>query len=184
MFTSDHSVKSYWSDERYFFAACLLRKRSAIFTIASPEIVSIFLCLLTGAIKMLQVSSAEWICLVLVVAILVRSVWNIALVIHGLGHAIVASILDRDPTFLQLSNVLEQRSIGDFWRSFMPCMPTFIPSVNQESALWIEVGDRNPWKVRLKGLAGQGIRTRIGERKSNNLGKCRREDGAEIIIVE
>jgi hypothetical protein len=40
--------------------------------------------------------------------------------------------------------------------------------------------------IRLLGRAqqDQGFRTRIGERKSDYLGKCRREDGAEIIMVE
>jgi hypothetical protein len=37
---------------------------------------------------------------------------------------------------------------------------------------------------RIKGHTFQGFRTRIGERKSDNLGKCRRQDGAEIIMVE
>ena len=118
-----------------------------------PELISLVIVLFNYQ-KLHEANSLEFVGLTLIITCLIRCVWNIALLIHGLGHCVLATIIDLNPDFLRVNNVLENRSWLDFFSSFMPLTPTFIPGVGRESSLWIEVGDCTPWKVRLKGLGG------------------------------
>lgn len=80
-----------------------------------PEVLSIFF-LLFNYQKLPEANSIGFIGLTLIFAISIRCVWNIALLIHGLGHAVVGAIVDINPDFLRVNNVLEHRSWLDFFQ--------------------------------------------------------------------
>lgn len=83
-----------------------------------------------------------------------RCSWNITLLLHGLGHSLLGAMVDQDLSFLRLSNILEHRSLTSFMSSCLPFRPIFIPTFSEEAPLWLEVGKREPWRVRIKGLGG------------------------------
>ena len=121
------------------------------------EVISISFCLfylLQQPFEILEFKAIEVVCTALMLAIALRSLWNVTLLIHGLGHSICAAILDLNPIFLSPNYVLENRSMFDLWRSFIPFAPVSIPCISEEPSLWMEIGDRTPWKVKLKGLGG------------------------------
>ncbi|MDV2990376.1 MAG: hypothetical protein N4J56_000030 [Chroococcidiopsis sp. SAG 2025] len=86
-------------------------------------------------------------------ATLLRLVWNGAIFIHGLGHAIAIATLDRQPNVLCLVNILEHRSIAATLRSLLPFQPIFIPGCDRVD-LWVAAGDLTPWRIRIKALGG------------------------------
>lgn len=118
-----------------------------------PELLSV-LYLLFNHQKIPEANSIGFLGLILIFAISFRCVGNIALLIHGLGHSVLGAIVDLNLDFLRVKNVLEHRSLLDFFSSLIPLKPIFIPGISREFSLWIEVGDKTPWKVRLKGLGG------------------------------
>lgn len=74
-------------------------------------------------------------------ATLLRLVWNGAIFIHGLGHAIAIATLDRQPNALNIVNILEHKSIAVTLRSLLPFQPIFIPGCDRVD-LWVAAGDR------------------------------------------
>ncbi|PSM51046.1 hypothetical protein C7Y66_00725 [Chroococcidiopsis sp. CCALA 051] len=86
-------------------------------------------------------------------ATLLRLVWNGAIFIHGLGHAIAIATLDRQPNALNIVNILEHKSIAVTLRSLLPFQPIFIPGCDRAD-LWVAAGDRTPWRIRIKALGG------------------------------
>ncbi|OWY63320.1 hypothetical protein B7486_53745 [cyanobacterium TDX16] len=91
--------------------------------------------------------------LFLSIAMLLRLVWNSAILTHGLGHALAIATLDRQPNALNIVNILEHRSIAATLRSLLPFGPIFIPRCDRAD-LWIAAGDRTPWRIRIKALGG------------------------------
>jgi hypothetical protein len=91
--------------------------------------------------------------LFLSIATLLRLVWNSAIFIHGLGHAITIATLDRQPNALNVVNILEHRSIAATLRSLLPFQPIFIPGCDRAD-LWVAAGDLTPWRIRIKALGG------------------------------
>jgi hypothetical protein len=87
-------------------------------------------------------------------AILIRLLWNIAVIFHGLGHSFMRAGLDRDLSALKLAEVLEHRSVAAVVRSCGPLQPIFLPSWRAETLLSVRVGDPSPWKIRGKAVAG------------------------------
>lgn len=103
--------------------------------------------------------------LFLIVVFLIRLIWNTAILIHGFGHSIVRTLVDRKLDALHFSAILEQRHPIAIIQSLLPFSPIFVPFFKQPSSLWVEVGDRTPWKVRLKasgGLLGNLIALSLG----------------------
>ena len=66
--------------------------------------------------------------LLLVCSVILRFVWNSAIVVHGLGHTIAIAVLDRDLSALNLTNVLENRSLTNILKSILPFQQIFIPT--------------------------------------------------------
>ncbi|MDZ4877591.1 MAG: hypothetical protein CLLPBCKN_007026 [Chroococcidiopsis cubana SAG 39.79] len=94
--------------------------------------------------------------LFLSIATLLRLVWNSAIFIHGLGHAIAIATLDRQLNALNIINILEHRSIAVTLRSLLPFEPIFMPGCDRAD-LWVAAGDRTPWRIRIKALGGVGF---------------------------
>jgi cation diffusion facilitator family transporter len=94
---------------------------------------------------------------VLLLSILLRLVWNGAIIIHGLGHMLALAALDGHPEALVVSNLLENRSLEATLKSLLPGSEIFIPGVDRTEELWIEAGERTPWRISLKGISGVGF---------------------------
>lgn len=92
--------------------------------------------------------------LCLLIAILLRLVWNSSILIHGLGHTIAIATIDRQLSALNITNILEQRSIATALKSLLPFSPIFIPLLDRTSNLWVAAGDITPWRIRIKALGG------------------------------
>jgi hypothetical protein len=86
----------------------------------------------------------------LFIAIPIRFLLNSAIVIHGLGHVLTTAIVDRNLSFINLVNILENRTIEDILKSIVPFYPIF----NHNFYPWVAVGDRVSWRIRLKALGG------------------------------
>jgi hypothetical protein len=92
--------------------------------------------------------------LFLLLTLLLRLVWNGAILIHGLGHAIAIATIDRQPDALNIVNILEHRSIAATLQSLLPFSPIFIPGGDRQSYLWLAAGDITPWRIRVKAIGG------------------------------
>ncbi|HHP7232492.1 MAG TPA: hypothetical protein ACFCUY_16735 [Xenococcaceae cyanobacterium] len=84
-------------------------------------------------------------------AILLRLVWNSAIVIHGLGHTIAIAVSDWQLSVLTMANVLEQRSIKAVLKSLLPFNYIFIPLLTPDLP-YLAAG--NSTQIRVKALGG------------------------------
>jgi hypothetical protein len=114
-----------------------------------------------GAISLLfliypqfQLDFVENCWLLVAIAFSTRFIWNIATLIHGLGHSLARAVIEGESTALSISNIIENRNSIDFLQSFLPLNPAFVPGLTSESSLWIEAGDPTPWKIRVKAAGG------------------------------
>ena len=87
-------------------------------------------------------------------SVLLRIIWNISILIHGLGHVTLTTILDRDRRFFNIINILEHRSISDIWRSSIPFSPIFLPFDRDAECPWVSVGRFTPVAIRVKAIGG------------------------------
>lgn len=92
--------------------------------------------------------------LLLVKTVLLRAVWNTSILIHGLGHVTIAAIVDRQPNFINLVNILEHRTISEIFRSLVPGSPILIPFFPDRNYPWVTAGNAEPWRIRIKALGG------------------------------
>ncbi len=84
-------------------------------------------------------------------SLMLRCSWQGAMLLHGLGHSLGRALVDSQASALNLTNILEQRSPGQVLAGLWPLSP---PSLTGPGLPWLGVGDRTPWKVRLKAAAG------------------------------
>jgi hypothetical protein len=82
---------------------------------------------------------------------MLRCSWQGAMLLHGLGHSLGRALVDGQTSALNLVNILEHRSPGQVWAALWPLAPD---SLAGSGLPWLAVGDRTPWKVRLKAAAG------------------------------
>ena len=87
-------------------------------------------------------------------AFLIRIIWNLSILIHGLGHVFVTVSLDRDFSFIKTSNILENRRPLSILASCVPCFPIFLPLIRNSEPPWVAVGKVSPVKVRVKAAGG------------------------------
>ena len=95
------------------------------------------------------------ICLWLVYSVILRFIWNSAIVVHGLGHTVAIALSDRDLSAIKLTNILEHRSIADILKSLLPFNYIFIPFISRplvSHSPYLMVG--KPRRIRLKSLGG------------------------------
>ena len=89
--------------------------------------------------------------LLLVYSVLIRLVWNSAIAIHGLGHTLAIACVDRQLSVLNLTNVLEHRSIVNILKSLLPFQSIFIPLIAPNPP-HIKTG--KPEQIRIKACGG------------------------------
>lgn len=87
-------------------------------------------------------------------AFLLRTIWNVSILIHGSGHVLVTAILDREFSFIRTANILENRSPLSISKSCIPCSAIFFPLLSNSTHPWVAVGKANPLAVRIKALGG------------------------------
>jgi hypothetical protein len=85
---------------------------------------------------------------------LLRLSWLSAEVIHGTGHTLLRALLDRDAAALCLANVLEHRSPAQLAQGLLPLAPIGPITGGDAAGAWLDAGDRQPWKLRLKAAGG------------------------------
>ncbi len=112
-----------------------------------PEAIALFL-----VANGLETRTLSYICLLwLIYSIILRFVWNSAIIVHGLGHSIAIALADRQLSALNLTNILEHRSLKTVLKSLLSFNRIFIPLLTP-SQLYLEVG--NPTQIRIKALGG------------------------------
>ena len=87
-------------------------------------------------------------------AFLIRVIWNISILIHGLGHVLTTASLDRNLSFVNIENILEHRSLRSTLASCIPFFPIFLPLVENSEYLWVAIGKANPLTIRVKAFGG------------------------------
>ena len=84
---------------------------------------------------------------------LIRLIWNSAIIVHGLGHTIAISLLDKELSFFNLTNILEHQSISTVFKSLLPFHQIYFPLVSKSSTPhYLPVG--KPQHLKLKALGG------------------------------
>lgn len=117
------------------------------------ESIAVVCCL--GIVPVTDLSSTIY--LFFVFTIVLRVIWNSAILFHGLGHTLAIFLIDRQISIWRSENILEHRSFKQVLSSLIPFSPVFIPSKDIQSRLWLDVGDLNSAKIRLKALGGIGL---------------------------
>ncbi len=90
--------------------------------------------------------------LFLTYSFLLRLAWNSAILIHGWGHSMAIAAVERQLSVLNLTNILEHRSLKSTLKSLLPFHPLFIPSNNPQ--LWIAAGNPMVEGFAIKALGG------------------------------
>ncbi len=93
-------------------------------------------------------------CLFLLTACLFRLLWNSAIFIHGFGHVLVIALVDKNSSFIRLSNILENRSVSEICQSLIPFSGGLTSFTRNESSPWVAVGHPHAGIIRLKALGG------------------------------
>ena len=88
----------------------------------------------------------------LMINLSLRLICNGAILFHGLGHTIAIAFIDRNPSAMRISNVLEHRTPQQVLQSLLPGKDLFAPILGAE--IWLAAGDRTPWRIRLKAIGG------------------------------
>jgi hypothetical protein len=124
---------------------------SATFKNAIPEFIAAFILAWIGV----ETGDLASNCLLfLVTTVLLRVIWNSAILLHGLGHVFLVAIVDRDPSFIKAVNILENRTLSSTLKSLIPFHPIFLPFIHNAADLWIAVGRTTPWGIRIKASGG------------------------------
>ena len=85
-----------------------------------------------------------------------RLICNGAILVHGLGHTIAIAIIDCDVSVVTVNNILEHRNGKEVLQSLLPGNDMFapIPIPGKSAKPRLAVGDRTPWRIRLKAIGG------------------------------
>ena len=116
-----------------------------------PEVVT---ALLMGFIGVGHLSLPVICSLFLLNAVLLRFIWNGSILIHGFGHVFLTATIDKELSFIKISNLLENRNLFDILRSLIPFSPVFIPFITNKFHPWVAAGNGTPWTIRVKALGG------------------------------
>ena len=88
-----------------------------------PEAIASIIILNTA-----QTRELSYTCLLLIVySLILRFIWNSAIIIHGLGHTIAIALADRELSVINSTNILEHQPINRILKSLLPFNRIFIP---------------------------------------------------------
>ncbi len=116
-----------------------------------PETITLVLMTSIG-VKSVEFPQICW--LFIVNSFLLRLIWNLAIVIHGLGHTLFMAILDQDTAVITIANILENRTVSQISTSLIPLSSIFMPGIRNNVSPWLTSGKSDPYRLRLKALGG------------------------------
>ena len=87
----------------------------------------------------------------LIYSVIIRLIWQSAIIVHGLGHTIAIAICDGELSAINLTNILEHQSISYTLKSLLPFSHIFIPLLSAHSP-FLALGKPN--RIRTKALGG------------------------------
>jgi hypothetical protein len=121
-----------------------------LFKRSVPEIVTALMIILAD----IQMSDLMEIgSLFFIGTILLRVIWNSAILLHGFGHVCAIATLDQDLTFIKKVNIYENRTLSSTLKSLIPFSPIFLPFILHIDYPWVAVGTPSQ-NIRLKALGG------------------------------
>ncbi|WP_019504840.1 hypothetical protein [Pleurocapsa sp. PCC 7319] len=114
-----------------------------------PEAIAFSLVASTIETQSVSVTCLLW----LFYTLILRFIWNSGILIHGLGHSIAIALVDQQLSVLNLTNILEHRSLADAIKSLFPFKGIFIPWLESQSVLWLGVGSTKKG-IQIKAVGG------------------------------
>jgi hypothetical protein len=122
-----------------------------IFKNLLPESIAALIMLWMG----IESFNPPLVCLLFIAcSIVLRFTWNLAILLHGLGHVFISAIVDRDLAFINTSNILEHRTISDLLRSLIPAHPIFLPFLVRDDVPWVAAKGTTPIAIRIEAVGG------------------------------
>ena len=91
---------------------------------------------------------------VLILSIVIRTGWNAAVLLHGLGHTLLIATVDRNGRALSIDNIAEHQSLQTLACSLMPFQWIGSPWAWGTALPWVHIGDPVAWKLRIKATGG------------------------------
>ena len=113
-----------------------------------PELIAILLIAFLG-IKSLEVPLFFFL-----IGLALRTIWNSTIIVHGAGHVLITAIIDKNLSFINLTNILENQKPSDILKSLIFFNPIYIPFFKNESYPAIAVGNSATEYIRIKALGG------------------------------
>jgi hypothetical protein len=112
---------------------------------------------LTIVFNTVQTTGLFYICSSLIIySLILRFIWNSAIIVHGLGHTIAIALADRELSAFSLTNILENQSIEAVLISLLPGNQIFIPLLSSHcfTTPLPYLASGNPHQIRLKAIGG------------------------------
>lgn len=91
---------------------------------------------------------------ILMLSVVIRTGWNAAVLIHGLGHSLLTAAVDRNVKALCLDNIAEHQNLQTLARSLIPFQWIGAPWNGDRAWPWLHAGDPTAWKLRIKATGG------------------------------
>ena len=90
-----------------------------------PEVISLLAISNTLETKILWYVCLLW----LICSVILRFIWNSAIIVHGLGHTTAIAFADRELSVFSFTNILEHQNIFAIFKSLLPCHQIYIPAL-------------------------------------------------------
>jgi len=84
----------------------------------------------------------------------IRACWNIAILLHGIGHTLLIAVVDRKGSALNINNITEHQNLNELSRSLIPFQSINSPFLRKGASLWLDAGDQEASKIRIKASGG------------------------------
>ena len=91
---------------------------------------------------------------ILSLSVVIRTGWNAAVLLHGLGHTLLIAAVDRNGKALSVDNIAEHQDLITLARSLMPFQWIGGPWTWGHALPWVHAGDPAAWKLRMKATGG------------------------------
>jgi hypothetical protein len=91
---------------------------------------------------------------ILILSVVIRTGWNAAVLLHGLGHTLLIAAVDRNGKALNIDNIAEHQNLLMLARSLMPFQWIGGPWTWGHALPWVHAGDPAAWKLRIKATGG------------------------------
>jgi hypothetical protein len=91
---------------------------------------------------------------ILLTPLAIRACWNIAILLHGIGHTLLIAVVDRKGSALNINNITEHQNLNELSRSLIPFQSINSPFPRKGASLWLDAGDQEASKIRIKASGG------------------------------